>query len=54
MSIGKASGPDYVQGFWFKKATSLHPKLKQHSQERVNTGSVYTRMTEGRIVLIMK
>ena len=30
MSNWKAAGPDHVQGFWFKKATSLHPKLKQH------------------------
>ena len=30
MSNWKAAGPDHVQGFWFKKATttSLHPKLK--------------------------
>ena len=35
MSNWKAAGPDHVQGFWFKKATSLHPKLKQHPQECV-------------------
>ena len=28
MSNGKAAGPDHVQGFWYKKASSLHPKLK--------------------------
>ena len=33
MSNWKAAGPDYVQRFWFKKATSLHPK--QHLQECV-------------------
>ena len=50
----KAAGPDHVQGFWFKKANSLHPKLEQHLQECVNTGQVPTRMTEGRTVFIMK
>ena len=50
MSNWKASGPDYVHGFWFKKATSLHPKLKQHLQECVNAGAVPTWMTEGRTV----
>ena len=38
MTNWKASGPDHAQGFWFKKATSLHPKLKQHLQECVNAG----------------
>ena len=28
MSNWKATGPDDVQGFGFKKTTSLHPKLK--------------------------
>ena len=32
LSNWKAAGPDHVQGFWFKKATGLHPKLKQHLQ----------------------
>ena len=38
MSNWKAAGPDHVQGFRFKKATSLHPKLKQNLQECVNAG----------------
>ena len=46
MSNWKAAGPDHVQGFWFKKATSLHPKLKQHLQELVNTGQVPTWLTD--------
>ena len=50
----KATGPNHVQGFWFKKATSLHPKIKQHLQECMNAGAVPTWMTEGRTVLIMK
>ena len=54
MSDWKAAEPDHVQGFWFKKATSLHTKLKQHLQECVNAGVVPTWMTEGRTVLIMK
>ena len=54
MSNGKAAGSDHIQEVWFKEATSLHPKLKQHLQECVNTGQVPTWMTEGRAVLIMK
>ena len=54
MSDWIAAGPDHVQGFWFKKATSLHPKLKKHLQVCVNPGAVPTWMTEGRTVLIMK
>ena len=47
----KSAGPDHVQGFWFKKATGLHPKPKQHLQECVNAGKVPMWMTEARIVL---
>ena len=35
MSNWKAAAPDHVQGFWFRKDTNLHPKLKQHLQECV-------------------
>ena len=41
-------------GVRIKKATSLHPKLKQHLQECVSSGAVPTWMTEGWTVLIMK
>ena len=54
MSNWKAAGPDHEQGFWFKKTTSLHPKLKQHLQNCVNAGVVPTWMTEWYTVLIMK
>ena len=54
MSNWKAAGPDHAQGFWFEKATSLHPKLKQHLQACVNAGQVPTWVTEGRTVLIRK
>ena len=54
MSNWKAAGPNHVQGFWFKKVTSLNPKLKQHLQECVNAEAVPTWMTERRTVLIMK
>ena len=46
MSNWKAAGPDHVQGFWFKKATSLHSKLKHHLKECLNAGQVPTWMTE--------
>ena len=54
MSNWKAAGSDNVQGFWFKRTTSLHSKLTQHLQECVNAGQVPTWMTEGHTVLIMK
>ena len=54
MSNWKAAGPNHVQEFWFKKVTSLHPKLKKHLQECVNAGAAPTWVTEGRTVLIMK
>ena len=50
----KAAGPDHAQEFWFKKATSLHTKLKQHLKEYVNACQVPIWMTECRTVLIMK
>ena len=37
----KAAGPDHSQGFCFKKATSQHPKLKQHIQECECWSSTY-------------
>ena len=41
MSYWKAAGSDHVyKDFGLKKATSLHPKLKQHLQECMNTGAV--------------
>ena len=49
MSNWKAAGPGHVQGFWFKKAISLHPKHKQYPQECVNTVEVRTWT-----ILIMK
>ena len=45
---------DHVQGFWFKKATSLYLRLEQHLQECVNAGVVPTWMTEVSTILIMK
>ena len=53
MSNWKVPGSDHVQGFWFKKTTSLHPKLKHLLQDCVNAGAVPTWMI-GRTVLIMK
>ena len=54
MSNWKAARPNHIQGFWFKKATSIHHKLKQNLQRCVkNAGQVPMWMTEGRTVLIM-
>ena len=51
MSNWKAAGPDHVQGFCFKKVTSLHPKLNNILQECANAAAVPTWMTEGCTVL---
>ena len=44
MSNWKVAGPDHIQGFWFKKATCLHPKLKQHLQEWMTEIKTYCQM----------
>ena len=50
----KAPGPDFVQGFWFKKLTRLHTRLKYHLQDCLNQGNVPKWMGRGRTVLVMK
>ena len=54
ISNRKASGPDGVQGFWFKSMTNLHDRLAKHLQNCLNTVIVPSWMTKGRTVLIMK
>ena len=38
----KASGPDCVQGYWFKRFSPLHSRLTEHLQIYVVAGDVPT------------
>ena len=49
-----SSGPDLVQGFWFKKLTGLHTRLKSQVQDCLNQGNVAEWVVRGRTVLVME
>ena len=50
----KATGLDFVLGFWFKKPNGLHTRLKSQLQDCLNQGTVPEWMVRGRTVLVMK
>ena len=50
----KAAGPDFVQGFWFKKLTGLHTRLKSQLKDCLNQGNVPEWMVRGQMELVMK
>jgi hypothetical protein len=50
----KAAGPDRVQGYWYKKFTSLHEILVRCYTSILQTGNTPGWLTEGRTVLIPK
>ena len=54
MANWKASGPDLVQGYWFKKLLGLHARLQLQLQECVNLGNVPEWIVKRRTVLIQK
>ena len=54
MTNWKAPGPDGVQGFWFKKFTSVHASITERLQECLVNGEVPKWMTIGRTSLFMK
>ena len=54
MSNWKAAGPDNVEGFVFKKVTSLPQTQTTSTRVCECWGAVPTWMTEGRTVLIKK
>ncbi|MEO0683920.1 MAG: reverse transcriptase family protein [Cyanobacteria bacterium J06649_11] len=54
MSTWKAPGPDGVQGFWFKKFTSVHQRIVEALSQCLNEGCVPDWMVKGRTVLIQK
>ena len=54
MTNWKARGPDGVQGFWFKKFTSVHVAITDRLQDCLQSGDVPEWMTVGRTSLFMK
>ena len=54
MTNWKAPGPDGVQGFWFKRFTSLYPKLAEHLQACMVSSAVPDWMTSGKTALVQK
>ena len=50
----KAPGHDGVQGFWYKRFTSLHERLVIHLSDILNSGSPLAWMTLRRTVLVPK
>ena len=54
MTNWKALDPDFVQGYWFKRFSTLHSKLTEHLQTCVVVGDVPRWMTKGITTLIQK
>ena len=46
MTNWKVPGPDCVQGYWFKRFSSLHSRLTEHLQTCIVVGDVPTWMTK--------
>ena len=47
-------GADYVQGYWFKRFSTLHFRLTEHLQTCVIVGNLPTWMTKGKTTLTQK
>ena len=54
MTNWKAPDPDCVQGYWFKRFSTLHSALTEHLQICIVVSDVPTWMTKGKITLIQK
>ena len=54
MTSWKVPGPDCVQGYWFKRFSSLHFRLTEHFQNCVAVDDVPTWMTKEKTTLIQK
>ena len=54
MTNWKAFGPAFVQGYWFKRFSTLHSRLTEHLQTCVVVGDLPTWMTKGKTKLIQK
>ena len=47
-------GPDCVQGYWFKRFSTLHSRLTEHIRTFVVVGDLPTWMTQGKTTLIQE
>ena len=54
MTNWRAPGLDGIQGFWFKKFSTLHGRIADGLQECLAQGWVPEWMTDGRTSLFMK
>ena len=54
MTNWKTPGSNSVQGYWFKRFTTLHSRLTEHLQTGVVKDNVSKWMTKGRTTLIQK
>ena len=54
MQKWKSPGPDLVQGFWLKKFSSLHERLRLQLKECLESGFVPIWLTRGRTSLVQK
>ena len=54
MTNWKALDSDCIQGYWFKRFSTLHSRLTEHLQTCVVEGDVPTWMTKERTTLIQK
>ena len=52
MTNWKALGPDWAQGYWFKRSSTLHSRLIEHLQTCIVMGDAPTWMTKGKATLI--
>ena len=50
----KSPGPDLVQGFWSKKFSSLHERVRFQLKEFLDSGFVPSWLTRERISLLQK
>ena len=54
MTNWRAPGPDWVQGYWFKRFSTLHSRLTEHHQTCVVVGDALTCMTKEKTILIRR
>ena len=54
MTNWKAPGPDCIQGYWFKRFSTLHSRLTKPLRTCVAEGDVPTWMAKGRTTLIQR
>ena len=45
----KSPGPDLVHGFWLKNLSSLHKRVRLQLQKCLDSGSVPSWLTRGRL-----